>query len=160
MQEYIIKEIEKKEDKKIEKVIRDCLVEFGANHPGTAWQDPDLCRFSEIYNTPGNRYWVAVNGEGEVIAGVGIGELKGEPEVCELQKMYCVPDMRGKGVSHMLMKKALDYAKEYYSKVYLETLENMTAAHKFYEKYGFYRLDKPLGSTEHFACDVCYIKEL
>jgi len=36
----------------------------------------------------------------------------------------------------------------------------MVAAQKFYEKYGFERIYKFLVKTEHFACDVRYIKEL
>ena len=47
-----------------------------------------------------------------------------------------------------------------YDKCYLETLQNMIAAQKFYEKYGFKRLEKPLLETGHFACDVCYLKDL
>lgn len=45
---YRIREIEKKDDKKIESVIRFCLIEYGAAQEGTAWADPDLCRFSRI----------------------------------------------------------------------------------------------------------------
>ena len=51
--------------------------------------------------------------------------------------MYCLPEARGTGISHKLMDLALEYAKKYYSRCYLETLENMIAAQKFYEKYGF-----------------------
>ena len=39
---------------------------------------------------------------------------------------------------------ALEYAKKYYSKCYLETLSNMVAAQKFYEKYGFIKVDEPI----------------
>ena len=46
---YKIREIEEKDNKKIEKVIRDCLIEFKANHEGTAWTDPNLGCFSEVY---------------------------------------------------------------------------------------------------------------
>lgn len=58
------------------------------------------------------------------------------------------------------MDTALEYAKRYYKKCYLETLPNMTAAQKFYNKYGFVRINEPLGDTGHFECDVRYIKEL
>ena len=58
---YIIREIESKDNKDVENVIRTCLIEFGANHEGTAWADPNLGRFSEIYNTEGNKYWVAID---------------------------------------------------------------------------------------------------
>mgnify|MGYP001077413613 CR=1 FL=1 len=50
---YNIREIEEKDNKEVENVIRACLIEFGANHEGTAWADPNLGRFSEIYNTDG-----------------------------------------------------------------------------------------------------------
>lgn len=158
--EYKIRELEEKDNKKIENVIRTCLIEFGANHDGTAWSDPNLGNFSEIYNTEGNKYWVALDENDEVIGGVGIGKLDGIEDVCELQKMYCLIDARGTGVSHKLMDIALDYAKKYYSRCYLETLSNMIGAQKFYEKYGFVRIEEPIVKTEHFACDVRYIKNL
>lgn len=157
---YKVREIEARDNKAVENVIRTCLIEFGANHEGTAWADPDLGRFSEIYNKEGNKYWVAEDENGKILGGVGIGKLKGIQDVCELQKMYCLKEARGTGIAHELIQIALEYAKEYYGRCYLETLENMTAAKKFYEKYGFTRLDKPLVQTEHFACDVCYLKEL
>lgn len=157
---YTIREIEAKDNKDVENVIRTCLIEFGANHEGTAWADPNLGRFSEIYNIEGNKYWVAINEEGKIVGGVGIGKLDGIEDVCELQKMYCLPEARGTGIAHELMKKALEYGALYYSRCYLETLENMVAAQKFYEKYGFERIYEPLVKTEHFACDVRYVKNL
>ncbi|MCH5259800.1 MAG: GNAT family N-acetyltransferase [Lachnospiraceae bacterium] len=158
--EYKIREIEKKDDKRIEAVIRTCLIEFKANHEGTAWADPNLGRFSEIYNSEGNKYWVVENKDGQIVGGAGIGQLPGTEDVCELQKMYCLPEARGTGVSHTLMDTALEYAKKYYDKCYLETLENMVAAQRFYEKYGFTRTYDVVAQTEHFACDIHYIKEL
>lgn len=157
---YNIREIQSKDNKQVENVIRTCLIEFGANHEGTAWADPDLCRFSEIYNTEGNKYWVIEDENGTILGGVGIGNLEGTDKICELQKMYCLPEIRGTGLSHKLMDIALNYAKQYYKKCYLETLPNMIGAQKFYEKYGFVRIYEPVIKTEHFACDVLYIKEL
>ncbi|MCR5639168.1 MAG: GNAT family N-acetyltransferase [Lachnospiraceae bacterium] len=155
-----IREIEAKDNAAVEGIIRSCLIEYGANHEGTAWADPDLGRFSEIYNSEGNKYWVAEREDGKIVAGVGIGRLKGAEGVCELQKMYCLPEGRGSGISHSLMDKALEYASCYYERCYLETLENMKAAQKFYEKYGFVRIYEPIVKTEHFECDVRYIKDL
>lgn len=160
MRKYLIRTIEKKDDQAVEQVIRDCLIEFGANHEGTAWADPDLSRFSEIYNSKGNKYWVAENEEGRIVGGVGIGKLNGIEDVCELQKMYCLPEARGCGLAQQLMDEALSYAGKYYQKCYLETLENMKAAQRFYEKCGFQRIQNAMVKTEHFACDVRYIKDL
>ena len=158
--QYTIRKIENRDNKIIESIIRSCLIEFGANHEGTAWADPDLGRFSEIYNTEGNEYWVAEDEQGRVVGGAGIGALEGAEGVCELQKMYCIPEVRGTGASHALIETALEFAKKHYKLCYLETLENMVAAQRFYEKYGFQRTKDSFGNTEHFACDVHYIKEL
>ena len=157
---YTIREIEKRDNKIIEDIIRGCLVEFGADHDGTAWADPDLGRFSEIYNAEGCKYWVAEDENGHIVGGAGIGYPEGAEDVCELQKMYCIPEVRGTGAAGALIETALEYAKQHYSRCYLETLGNMTAAQRFYEKYGFVRTYDAVMQTEHFACDVHYIKEL
>lgn len=155
---YTIREIQAKDNGIVKLIIRNCLIEFNGNREGTAWEDPDLGRFSEIYNTDTAKYWVAETDR--IVGGVGIAPLAGAIGVCELQKMYCIPEVRSTGVSHKLIEVALDYAKKYFDRCYLETFGNMIAAQKFYEKYGFTRIDKPLGNTGHYACDVLYIKDL
>ena len=67
---YEIREIEEKDNKIIENIIRTCLIEFGGNHEGTAWADPNLGRFSFIYNTEGNKYWVAFDENDKIVGGV------------------------------------------------------------------------------------------
>lgn len=158
--EYKIREIEEKDNKAVENVIRTCLIEFGGNHDGLAWSDPDLGRFSEVYNKEGYQYWVVEDKNGKIVGGVGIGELDKTEQVCELQKMYCLAEARGTGISHKLMELALNFAKQHYKKCYIETLSNMEAANKFYMKYGFQKLKKPYLETEHYACDVWYLKDL
>jgi len=157
---YIIREIEPKDNASVENIIRTCLLEYGGNREGLAWCDPDLGRFSEIYNKEGFKYWVAEDESGKIVGGVGIGGLDDTNEVCELQKMYCLQEARGTGLAHKLIKLALEYAQMHYKKCYLETLSNMIAANKFYIKYGFEKLKKPYLQTEHYACDVWYIKNL
>lgn len=156
---YTIREIRPADNNAVERIIRSCLIEFGGDHEGTAWSDPNLGSFSEVYNTPDSRYWVAEDGSGKLVGGVGIGSL-GLPGICELQKMYCLPEARGTGVAGRLIETALQFAKLHYESVYLETLESMKAAQRFYEKHGFRRLEHSISNTGHFACDVCYIKEL
>jgi putative acetyltransferase len=157
---YVVREIKKCDDGAVEKIIRSCLIEFGANDGGTAWEDPDLCRFSEIYVDEGNKYFVAEDENGQIVGGSGIGALSAAPGVCELQKMYCLPHVRGTGVADSLMSVCLDYAKEYYDTCYLETLDNMTRAMSFYEKWGFSRTDEKLAETGHYACEIKYVKHL
>lgn len=154
-----IRRIEKKDDKRIEQIIRDCLIEYGGDHRSdTAWADPYLDRFSEVYIHDNECYWVAENDEGIVVAGVGIGPLDGP--VCELQKMYCVKEYRGTGIADRLLETALTFAKKHYTHCYLETLENMERAQRFYMKHGFVKTDKTYGSTGHSGCDWHYICNL
>lgn len=158
--DYTIREIRAEDNAAVEQVIRRCLIEFGADHEGTAWADPDLGRFSEIYGTEADRYWVAVDETGRIVGGVGIGRLAGAEDLCELQKMYCLPEARGTGAAHRLMETALRHAEKHFRRCYLETLENMAAAQRFYEKYGFRRISEAPVDTGHFRCDVRYIKDL
>ncbi|MDE7242416.1 MAG: GNAT family N-acetyltransferase [Oscillospiraceae bacterium] len=158
--QYKIRELKDEDNEKLEKVIRSCLVEFGANHEGTVWADPELGSLSSVYQEAGTRYWIAENTGGEILGGVGIGRLEGVDDTCELQKMYCIPQVRGTGISHKLIDTALRYAKQYYANCYLETLDNMIAAHKFYEKKGFKRIDQRIGNTGHVACGITYIIRL
>ena len=157
---YTIETIRPQDDADTEALIRTCLKEFGADHEGTAWADPFLGRLCEVYAEPGSRYWVARDETGQVVGGVGIGPVAGDDDTCELQKMYCLGRVRGTGLAHRLLDLALDFAGSHYSRCYLETLEEMVGARRFYEKRGFVRTDEVLGDPGHFCCDIRYIKEL
>ena len=156
---FSIVELRKEYDSGIEKVIRGCLIEYGANHEGTAWADPFLGRLSEVYTEAETVYYVALAG-GEVVAGAGIGKVEGSADTCELQKMYCRKEFRGKGIAQALLDQALAFAGKHYRYCYLETLDNMIEAQAFYRRNGFRRIDHALGDTEHVACDVRFLKDL
>lgn len=159
--EFNIRPIEEKDNLKVATIIRDCLTEYGyAGRMDTAWGDPHLERFSEVYVNSNNAYWVAENKDGEVIAGVGIGPLDDEKEICELQKMYCKKEYRGSGVSKKLLDIAMDFAKKHYKKCYLETCDNMFRAMKFYKNNGFEATDETIGNTGHSGCESHFIKQL
>ena len=114
-----IREIKEQDNAAVEAIIRSCLKEYGGDREGTAWCDPDLGRFSEIYGEPEMRYWVAEDHAGRILGGAGFGPLPGEEGVCELQKMYTLPEARGTGTAHQLLQTALAYAEKYYRQCYL-----------------------------------------
>lgn len=155
----LIRLIEEKDNQEVEQLIRTCLLEFDANKPGCAWEDPDLGRFYQVYQ-PENKQYLVVEEDGHIVGGCGIGPVDGMHGVCELQKMYCLKQTRGTGIAQQLLDLSLEFAKKYYSRCYLETFENMVAANKFYVKNGFQLLNEPLVKGPHFACDRWYIKEL
>ncbi|MEK4879749.1 MULTISPECIES: GNAT family N-acetyltransferase [Paenibacillus] len=155
-----IRLLQMKDNSSIEKVIRYCLIEFGGNRAGLAWEDDSLHHLSDYYNYSENRaYWVIEEG-GEVLGGCGIAPFGNDDKICELQKMYLSQSIRGNGIAKELLNTALDFAKLHYNQCYLETLQNMHAANRFYMKNGFELLDEPLAGSEHFACDAWYIKNL
>lgn len=155
-----IRYIERRDNTAIEGIIRDCLIEFGGNRDGLAWADDSMHDLYTYYNSAANRaYWI-VEEEGEVLGGCGIAPFDEENGICELQKMYLSSAIRGQGAAADLLGTALEFARQHYSRCYLETLQTMQAAGRFYLKHGFGLLDAPLAGSEHYACDAWYIKEL
>ena len=161
MSEFIIREIQKEDNEKIAKVIRDVLIEFGVPKVGTAYEDKALDEMFETYADHTSDYFV-VELDGKIVGGAGIAQLANYAgKVCELQKMYFLPITRGKGVGSRLMNSCLERAKEYgFVSCYLETMPYMDAARNLYRKTGFIDLEKPLGNTGHYSCSRWMIKEL
>ncbi|WP_379152551.1 GNAT family N-acetyltransferase [Paenibacillus sp. sgz5001063] len=156
----IIRNIEFKDNASIEQIIRECLIEFGGNREGLAWADESMHDLYHYYNNePDRAYWI-VEEDGKVLGGCGIASFDGSDQVCELQKMYLSSSIRGSGIATELLRIALDFASLHYKQCYLETLQSMQAANKFYIKQGFLLLDAPLAGSEHYACDAWYIKDL
>jgi putative acetyltransferase len=156
-----IRTIQAKDNAAIEAIIRQCLIEFGGNRAGLAWEDESLSYLSDYYNHKGRAYWIAFDENGKMLGGCGIAEF-GSPDarICELQKMYFLPEARGKGIAFQLLQTSLRFAKQHYKACYLETLQNMHAANRFYTKNGFQQLEAPLAGSDHFACDAWYIRDL
>ena len=158
---YIIREIEPKDNLKIAAVIRNVFEELDAPKVGTAYADPHLNTLFEVYQKDNEIYFVLENDE-IILGGCGIGNLvDAEIKICELQKMYLANEARGKGIAKELMQKCLIFAKQVgYDKCYIETLPFMKDAQKLYVKSGFTYIDGPLGATGHTTCDVFMIKDL
>ncbi|RUS46921.1 GNAT family N-acetyltransferase [Cohnella sp. AR92] len=156
-----IRPIRVQDNEDIETIIRQCLIEFGGNRAGLAWEDESLSHLSDFYAQEGREYWVALDASGKIVGGCGIAEFGSpEGEICELQKMYLLPEARGTGAAAELLRIAIQFAKQHYRACYLETLQNMQAANRFYAKHGFNKLDAPLAGSDHFACDAWYIREI
>lgn len=156
-----IREIEEKDNKTIEKIIKRSLESFQLDIPGTAYFDPELERLAQFYHNKINaNYWVLVNEDEEVLGGVGIAPYDKRKNICELQKLYISPKAQGKGQARELMDVALQFAKKHYTSCYLETMDKMENANRLYKKYGFTLLEKPLQGSDHHTMDAWYLKEL
>jgi len=47
-----------------------------------------------------------------------------------------------------------------YTQLYLESLPELGKAISLYEKTGFRRINKALGNSGHFGCDIWMVKDL
>ncbi len=145
----------RQDDPSIARIIRETLTEFGIGGPGTVFSDPATDHLFQLFSDPGSRYFVARSGT-TILGGAGIHSLEGGAAgVCELQKMYLVPEARGSGLGRMLLDRCLAFARETgYRTCYLETMPQLKAAHKLYESTGFTYLKSPMGHTGHYGCGL------
>jgi putative acetyltransferase len=163
----LIREIQQKDNESIAKVIRDIFHELDAPKVGTAYADPILDTLYEVYQQPRSIYYIVEN-DGKVVGGCGVAPLEmlkpvqhDSIEVCELQKMYFAPEIRGTGYAEKIIEKCLEFAKtQDFQICYLETLSFMTTAQKLYKRIGFENIDGPMGNTGHNSCEVWMTKKL
>lgn len=157
-------------------VVKTVMPEFGCVGEGYSIEDPEMDDLYATYSKPRSNYFVvevfgdllaeegAAAGtkrggkshQGEIVAVGGYAPLTGaDPSVCELRKMYALPEARGFGIGKLLMDACLDGAKNAgFTTMYLETVTAMEDAARFYAKHGFQYIDGPMGSTGHSGCDL------
>lgn len=161
MNSFQIRKIEKGDNLKVAELIRSVFDELDIPKVGTAYEDPYLDFMFEQYQKPQSVYFV-VEKEGRIVGGAGIAPLvNGDPTICELQKMYFLPETRGKGIGAEMMESCLQAAQEFgFKKCYIETFPFMIAAQKLYKKSGFEYIDTPMGNTGHSSCPIWMLKDL
>jgi len=129
----------------IASVIRTVSAEYGLTaDKGYTVADPNLDSLYELYS------------------GGGVAPLScSEPDICELQKMYFLPEARGQGQAKKLALMAMGFAKQQgFTRCYLETTAFLKEAIALYEHLGFTHISEPLGCTGHVDCEVRMLKNL
>jgi putative acetyltransferase len=161
MENWIIRKIEKRDNAAVAQLIRAVFDELNIPKVGTAYADPYLDLMFEEYNKPKSVYYVVEN-NGKILGSAGVAPLENEAEsICELQKMYFMPETRGRGIGAQVMNVCLQSAKDFgFESCYLETMPFMHDAQKLYKKVGFEYIDAPMGSTGHVSCPVWMLKKL
>ena len=161
MENWSIRKIEKNDNPAVAKIIRAVFDELNIPKVGTAYADSYLDFMFEEYNKLKSVYFVVEN-NCKIIGGAGIAPLENANEsICELQKMYFLPEARGLGIGSQMMYNCLQAAKDFgFEKCYLETMPFMNEAQKLYKKVGFEFICSPMGNTGHISCPVWMLKEL
>ena len=156
-----IRDIAPGDNPAVRDLIYTTLAEFSVPEEGTARADSAIGEMYQVY-APERSFYLVVYDSNTLVGGAGIAPLKEGPEgVCELQKMYLSPGVRGKGIGKKLLQICLDRAAGLgYRGCYLETMHNMTTAQALYGRFGFEPLEEPMGNTGHYACPVRMYKNL
>jgi len=126
--------------------IRDLIVPIQRNEFGfsiTYEDQKDLHDIPGFYQRAGGEFWVALDAADVVgsIALVDIGNGQGA-----LRKMFVKQPYRGAPhrLAARLLARLLEHAAERgIDDIYLGTTEKFRAAHRFYEKSGFQRVEEP-----------------
>jgi putative acetyltransferase len=160
-EDFIIREIQSKDNAQVAKVIRAVLIELDVPKIGTAYEDKATDEMFENFQKGTSTYYV-IEHKGTIVGGAGIAQLDNfKGNICELQKMYFLPIARGKGLGSQLIAICLEKAKLLgFEKCYLETMPYMHAAKALYKKNGFMNLESPMGNTGHYSCNVWMLKQL
>ena len=157
----LIRPINESDNKHIAIILREVLIEMDIPKTGSAYEDPEIDKMYESYQSNRSIYFV-VEENNKILGGAGINPLRdGDSDICELQKMYFHKSLRGRGIGNKIIELCLNFAVESnFKQCYIETMPNMVNAQKLYLRKGFNYINNPLGNTGHTACPIWMLKNL
>lgn len=156
-----IRPIEKSDNPKLSKIIKEVFEEFDAPKEGTVYVDPTTDDLFSLFKEKRSACFVGEI-DGQVMGACGIFPTSGlEKDCCELVKFYLHTDARGLGLGKQLMEQCHVSAKELkYQKIYLESFPEFGKAVGMYKMAGYKYIDHALGNTGHFGCSIFMIKDI
>jgi putative acetyltransferase len=159
--DYRMRPIRSEDNSAVADIIREVMSEFGAVGCNYSSADPEVDAMYEAYPPPQAAFFV-IEADDRVLGCGGMGPLADGPAaVCELRKMYFLPELRGSGMGAKLLHLILDAARAAgYRRCYLETLEHMHQARRLYARQGFESMATPLGNTGHSGCNTWMVLDL
>ena len=108
----------------------------------TEADQPDLQQVDTFYQQGKGNFWIAMH-QGEVVGTIALLDIANRQVA--LRKMFVRKDFRGKskGLANDLLATAIHWCTEKnIQDIYLGTVEVLKAAHRFYEKNDFLRIEK------------------
>lgn len=135
---------------RVKKLVLFVLKEFGYEYDKNL--DLDLEDIEKHYSIADKSVFLVYLHDGDVIGTIALKKIN--KTTCEIRRIYVNKDFRKKGVGKMLFNEFTKYAQKFnYKKIILDTTEIMTAAIKFYEKYGFEKKSKE-GEIIYYEANV------
>lgn len=114
-------------------------IEF--NVPITIEAQPDLLDIETNYHKGGGNFWGAFNGD-ELVGTIALMNIAHNAGA--IRKMFVKKEFRGKefGIAQQLLEILIQYCRDkQITDLYLGTVEQLKAAHRFYERNGFVLTD-------------------
>ncbi|MFK7736721.1 MAG: GNAT family N-acetyltransferase [Pirellulaceae bacterium] len=157
----LIRKIQTEDNAAVAQIIRLVMTECGAVGAGFSIEDPEVDAMHDAYSSERAVFYV-LEDDGELVGCGGLAALDGGDEtICEIKKMYFLPEARGLGHGRILGEMLLvDASRFEFKRAYIETLESMLAAQSLYMRLGFEEIEGPLGATGHHGCDKFFAKDL
>jgi putative acetyltransferase len=139
----------------IRRLVFGVLAEYGLAgcHQGV---DADLDDIEGNYIARGGEFEIVLADDGKLIGTVGLYP-KGDG-VCELRKMYLLPEVRGRGIGKKLLERMIERAQQRgFHRIELETAGVLVEAIGLYKRYGF----QPINPAHLAArCDQAFAFDL
>jgi N-acetylglutamate synthase-like GNAT family acetyltransferase len=110
-----------------------------------------------------DKYWISLDNN-KIVGTIGILKIEGKFSI--LKKMFVKREYRGKDykIASLLLNKVFDWCNsQNIDTIYLGTMSQFKAAHKFYEKNGFERIsinELPLSFVTNPIDDIFYKKRI
>lgn len=159
--EISIQKITRNDDSSICNIIKCVGAEFGAIGEGFGPSDSEVLHMSKYYTHEFKSLYLVARVDGVIVGGCGVAPFAQRDDICELRKLFLLPESRGVGIGRKLVSECLTYATlQKFDRCYLDTLKNMNSAICLYESMGFEHLSKPLEESLHSGCDIWMMKKL
>jgi len=103
--------------------------------------DAELRDLPGVYAPPGGNIWLAVPSDAGAVGVIAVKPL-GDPEVCEMKRLWVDPKWQGAGLGRYLALLSVAWARQRgYRTMKLDTLTRMRAAVALYRSLGFVETD-------------------
>ncbi len=151
---FTLRPIKVADNPAVARIIGQVMAEFGVSGCGYSSEDAEIDDMASAYAQKRAAYFVVCRSS-QIMGCGGMGPLNGGAnEVCEIRKMYLLPESRGCGLGVRLLETVLSAARSAnFQTCYLETLESMSHARQLYLKFGFRPIAEAMGQTGHSACN-------
>jgi putative acetyltransferase len=131
----VIRAADNRDSQPVLALVGRVLTEFGLE-TDVKGIDADLLDIEASYLQTGGSFEVLEDSDGLLLGTIGIFPLSNA--VCELRKMYLVPELRGFGFGKYLLERAVSAARDLgFKRMVLETSSKLRAANRLYTNFGF-----------------------